>query len=170
MPDPITIAVLIAVGLFFGSLALWHYIADVMAEHVIPWIRHNVSDAVGEQIFGLFNWLDGKVSLIRSAVKRAFEVFRTRVLGFKTRYERETATRYKRVATVRVKAADGTLDDLVVEDMVDRDDLPEDARTSLNRNPRAPVEFDLMPEFEKAVKEKSKRLPDESGVIPPPAI
>jgi hypothetical protein len=161
-------AIVIVIITTVVGLALWSYIANVMAEYVIPFIRNNISNSVADAIAGMFDWLDGKVVLARSAAKAAFNLFKTKVLGFKATYKKTGIGTISRVTRVTVKderGAEHTLEQ--EEDGLSRDVAPAEALRAMNRDARKPVEIDLMPRIDQAVAEAEKKLPEDAEVIPP---
>ncbi len=158
MPDPITIALVIAAaGVLFGSLLLWHHIVDFFAAHVIPSLRRSVGDTVADTVATVIAWLDGKAVLTRKAVISAWRVFKERVLGIKASYIKTSPTTatVETVSTLRT-GPQGATKLTVKEESVSLDDLPDEIREQLIRNPGSAVAADLGADVERMVANRAE--------------
>jgi hypothetical protein len=162
MPDPITIAIIIA-AVLAGTVVLWHHIVNVFASYIIPFLRRHIGDTVADGVASMVAWVDRKVVLARNAVATLWRVFKERILGIKAVYRKTSATKasVETISTIRTGQRE-VKRERVTEEEVPLDELPDEVREQIIRNPLAPVEVDLKADVERRVISRAS----EEGIKP----
>jgi hypothetical protein len=143
--DPITlgIAALVAAGAAAVLGSLWHYVMHAVSEYVVPFIRRHVSEAVGEALLSMFDWLDGKVSQTRASLKQLWGVFRERVLGITSTYRKTGAWTATVTTVTRVKVSASEEEVVTAKRDVPLSELPPKLREAVLSEAGEPVTVDI---------------------------
>lgn len=139
----------------------WEYIVQFMAEHIIPWIRQNLSNTLGDLLADLFSFLDGKMVPIKRMLKKLWTNFKENILGFKTEYTKiDTNTARKQTETF-IRKDDNKVVKRVETEEIEWKDIPEEIREKMiQENVRKSKLDDL-----KIIEDKMRRRCEEEDIL-----
>ena len=156
--EPITIAILLVTSAL--AVAFWPWIVDFFSTKLIPWVRNRISTTLADEIASFIDFADGKIVLVRRAVKQLWMVFRRDVLGSKMEVRKIDATTVAGKTTTIIKDENGKYLQSTTEEVLAWDDLPEAIRSEMNRQGKTEAAIDL----KKAAEENFRASAQKNGM------
>ncbi|OJW06139.1 MAG: hypothetical protein BGO49_10280 [Planctomycetales bacterium 71-10] len=156
--EPFTIGLATAAGIGAIIGVLWNYFAAALFEDVIPFIRRHISEILGEAIFQVVNWMDGKVTLARSGLKHYWRTFREQIMGATSTYKKTGANSVTVTTRTAVKVSETHAEQVTT---VRRDvpiaELPPKLREQVLLEAGGPVTVDVAAGLSRLVAQKADR-------------
>ena len=118
----LTFATLVALGVI-GYF--WSQIANFFSTKIIPWFRKVFGDTTANILGKIISFCDKAVVWTRNQVKHAWQWFKTRVLGIKTKYTRKSSTKVEGKTTTYVLEENGKVIETIKTTEMDWYDVPQ---------------------------------------------
>ena len=84
------------------AIALWPWIMQLMAKHVIPFVRRRLGAQVADRLASLVGWIDDRVCLTRQQVMDGWRALTENGLGIVTTYSQLTPASVRAVSELSV--------------------------------------------------------------------
>jgi hypothetical protein len=153
--EPITITIWILTSIL--AVAYWPQIVDFFSTKLIPWVRDRISNNLADWIANFIIFADGKIVLVRRAVKQLWAAFKQHVLGSKMEVRKIDATTVACKTTTIIKDENGKFLQSTTEEVVDWDQLPEAIRSEINRQGKTEAAMDLKKAAEDRFRETAQK-------------
>lgn len=148
----LTTAAALIITLVIGVLC-WPYIREMFVEHIIPFVKVQLGETVGERVADLICWIDSPASVLRGKLKGAYRLFQQRVLGINTTYTKVASNRLNAKTETYLIDRNGRPVKQVIEKEVAWEDLPPQIRQQMIERGTKTAEMDVKDIVEHQVRE-----------------
>lgn len=136
------IGTIVIITIILGGLC-WPYIREMFVEHIIPFVKVQIGDVVGERIADLICWIDTPASIVRGKLKGVYRMFQQRVLGINTTYTKLAANKLNAKTETYLIDRNGHPVKQIIETEVAWDDLPPQIRQQMIERGAKTAELDV---------------------------